>query len=147
VAFSPVWRRRAAHRRLAAAQAKRAVQAPRSNGSDLAQPLPNHWLWGARSASTVDAQDHVWIVHRARRRLDANERSAEANPPVAECCKGAPQYSNSIRRQHAPRMGWAKFGTRVGRLAEVKPRHHDRRQGECLGGLVMAATNGNRAEV
>jgi hypothetical protein len=59
-------------------------------GSGGGPPLPNHWLLGSTIGVDVDAQDHVWIVHRSSATLDANERSAEANPPISECCKGAP---------------------------------------------------------
>jgi len=75
----------------AMAQQKAAVQAPRFEVDPLwPKPLPNHWLLGSTIGVDVDAQDHVWIVHRSSATLDANERGAEANPPVAECCKGAP---------------------------------------------------------
>ena len=28
------------------------------------KPLPNHWLFGSITGVAVDAQDHVWVVHR-----------------------------------------------------------------------------------
>ncbi len=30
------------------------------------KPLPNHWIMGQTIGVSVDAQDHVWIIHRAR---------------------------------------------------------------------------------
>ncbi len=30
------------------------------------KPLPNHWVLGSTIGLSVDAQDHVWIVHRPR---------------------------------------------------------------------------------
>jgi hypothetical protein len=75
----------------AIAQQKTAVQAPRFEVDPLwPKPLPNHWLLGSTIGVDVDAQDHVWIVHRSSATLDNNEKGAEATPPIAECCKGAP---------------------------------------------------------
>jgi DNA-binding beta-propeller fold protein YncE len=77
--------------RTAAAQAKSAVQAPRFEVDPLwPKPLPNHWLLGSTIGVSVDSRDHVWIIHRSSATLDATERGAEVNPPLAECCKGAP---------------------------------------------------------
>jgi DNA-binding beta-propeller fold protein YncE len=39
--------------------------------------------------AAVDAQDHIWIVHRADTILPA-ENGAAQNPPAAKCCKAAP---------------------------------------------------------
>jgi DNA-binding beta-propeller fold protein YncE len=95
------------------AQAKTATQAPRFEVDPLwPKPLPNHWLLGSTIGVDVDAQDHVWIVHRSSATLDANERAAEANPPIAECCKGAPpvlefdQAGNLVRSWGGPGPGF-----------------------------------------
>jgi DNA-binding beta-propeller fold protein YncE len=95
------------------AQAKTAAQAPRFEVDPLwPKPLPNHWLLGSTIGVDVDAQDHVWIVHRSSATLDANERAAEANPPIAECCKGAPpvlefdQAGNLVRSWGGPGPGY-----------------------------------------
>ena len=54
------------------------------------KPLPNHWLLGSTIGVDVDAQDHVWIVHR-RSTLGDNEIPASLDPPrTAECCAPAP---------------------------------------------------------
>ena len=80
-----------AFERQAAAQAKSSVQAPRFEVDPLwPKPLPNHWLLGSTIGVSVDAQDHVWIIHRSSNTLNNNEKGAELDPPVAECCKGAP---------------------------------------------------------
>jgi len=80
-----------AFERQAAAQAKSGVQAPRFEVDPLwPKPLPNHWLLGSTIGVSVDAQDHVWIIHRSSNTLNNNEKGAELDPPVAECCKGAP---------------------------------------------------------
>src|SRR5882672_3212238 len=98
--------------RTVAAQAKAAVQAPRFEVDPMwPKPLPNHWLLGATIGVSVDAQDHVWIIHRSSATLNANERGAEANPPMAECCKGAPpvlefdQAGNMLHAWGGPKSG------------------------------------------
>jgi DNA-binding beta-propeller fold protein YncE len=53
------------------------------------QPLPNHWLLGQTIGVSVDAQDHIWIIHRAGS-LEAGEQHATTNPPTAMCCAPAP---------------------------------------------------------
>ena len=32
------------------------------------KPLPNHWVLGSTIGVSVDAQDHVWIIHRPEHR-------------------------------------------------------------------------------
>ena len=56
------------------------------------QPLPDHWILGSAIGVGVDAQDHVWIVHRgSAETLAANEIPAAADPPFADaCCIPAP---------------------------------------------------------
>src|SRR5215475_5132087 len=53
------------------------------------KPLPNHWILGNTIGVSVDAQDHVWIIHRGGS-LEEKEVYAAANPPRAECCVPAP---------------------------------------------------------
>ena len=54
------------------------------------QPLPNHWLLGTTIGVSVDARDHIWIIHRGDA-LSAGEVPAAQDPPVAaECCFPAP---------------------------------------------------------
>ena len=52
------------------------------------KPLPNGWYQGQTIGLWVDAQDHVWIVHRPDV-LDAAEGAASQTPPTGECCKVA----------------------------------------------------------
>ena len=74
----------------AAAQAKGAVQAPRFEVDPLwPRPLPNKWILGQTIGVSVDAQDHVWIIHRAGS-LEPGEVHATTNPPTAQCCAPAP---------------------------------------------------------
>ena len=53
------------------------------------KPLPNHWILGQTIGVSVDAQDHVWIIHRAGS-LEPGEQHATTNPPTAKCCAPAP---------------------------------------------------------
>ncbi len=79
--------------RKAATQARAAVQAPRFEVDPFwPKPLPNHWLLGSTIGVSVDAQDHVWIIHRGAATLNPRtEMSAATDPPTAEaCCRPAP---------------------------------------------------------
>jgi len=66
------------------------VQAPKFEVDPLwPKPLPNHWVVGNVIGVAVDAQDHVWIVHRGAA-LERMETYAAQNPPAADCCSAAP---------------------------------------------------------
>ncbi len=54
------------------------------------KPLPNHWLLGSAIGIAVDAQDHVFIVHRGGSTLNA--RTEMLAPPLGpdDCCQPAP---------------------------------------------------------
>src|SRR5215470_13773372 len=56
------------------------------------KPLPNHWLLGSVTGVAVDAQDHVWVVHRGYDSMTARtEIGAATTPKTAdECCLPAP---------------------------------------------------------
>lgn len=74
----------------AADQATATVEAPRFEVDPaFPKPLPNGWLMGMAIGVAVDAQDHVWVVHRPDT-LSANEAAADENPPTAQCCRRAP---------------------------------------------------------
>jgi DNA-binding beta-propeller fold protein YncE len=67
-----------------------AVQAPRFEVDPLwPKPLPNKWILGQTIGVSVDAQDHVWIIHRAGS-LEPGEVHATTTPPTAQCCAPAP---------------------------------------------------------
>jgi DNA-binding beta-propeller fold protein YncE len=53
------------------------------------KPLPNHWVQGSTIGLSVDAQDHVWIIHRPAT-VEDNFKAADFNPPIGICCKVAP---------------------------------------------------------
>ncbi|HLH00678.1 MAG TPA: hypothetical protein VKX49_30510 [Bryobacteraceae bacterium] len=66
------------------------AQAPRFEVDPLwPKPLPNHWILGQTIGVSVDANDHVWIIHRAGS-LEPGEVHATTNPPTAQCCAPAP---------------------------------------------------------
>jgi DNA-binding beta-propeller fold protein YncE len=66
------------------------VQAPMFEVDPLwPKPLPNHWIIGQTIGVSVDAQDHIWIIHRAGS-LENGEVHATTNPPIAQCCAPAP---------------------------------------------------------
>jgi DNA-binding beta-propeller fold protein YncE len=77
------------------------------------KPLPNHWLLGNAIGVSVDAQDHVWMVHRGAASLNARtESGADANPPIGECCLAAPPVlefdpaGNLVGRWGGPGQGY-----------------------------------------
>ena len=51
------------------------------------KPLPNGWYLGQTIGVGVDANDHVWIIHRSDS-LDAVEAAADEG--TGACCKKAP---------------------------------------------------------
>jgi hypothetical protein len=66
------------------------VTAPRFEVDPLwPKPLPNHWLQGQTIGVSVDAQDHIWIIHRGGS-LEPGEVHATTKPPIAQCCAPAP---------------------------------------------------------
>ena len=77
-----------------AATAAQAPQAPTFQVDPFwPKPLPNHWLFGSITGVTVDAQNHVWVVHRGTASMTARtEIGLSTTPPTAEtCCRTAPQ--------------------------------------------------------
>jgi hypothetical protein len=78
--------------KLQAAMAGRMVDAPMFEVDPFwPKPLPNHWLLGMTIGVGVDSKDHVFIVHRGNATLNQRtEAGADANPPVADCCRAAP---------------------------------------------------------
>jgi DNA-binding beta-propeller fold protein YncE len=95
----------------AAAQQKGAVMAPRFEVDPLwPKPLPNHWLLGSAIGVSVDADDHIWIIHRSSSTLGNNEKLLETGD--GECCQGAPpvlefdQAGNLLRHWGGPGQGY-----------------------------------------
>jgi len=89
------------------------VQVPRFEVDPFwPKPLPNGWLLGMAIGVWADDQDHVWIIHRGAATLHNNERGAELNPPIAECCRSAPPVlvfdpeGNLVRSWGGPGQGY-----------------------------------------
>jgi DNA-binding beta-propeller fold protein YncE len=79
----------------ASAQAKNSVMAPRFEVDPMwPKPLPNHWIYGNVIGVSVDARDHVYIIHRTdvlpQGNIDRKEAYASLTPPASECCNPAP---------------------------------------------------------
>src|SRR5580704_8923301 len=53
------------------------------------KPLPNNWILGQVGGITVDAQGHIWMIHRPRSLTD-DEKGAVLTPPRSKCCISAP---------------------------------------------------------
>jgi DNA-binding beta-propeller fold protein YncE len=88
------------------------VMAPRFEVDPMwPKPLPNHWVIGSAIGVSVDAQDHVWIIHRGGS-LEVHELYATTTPPSAECCSPAPpvlefdQAGNLARHWGGPGNGY-----------------------------------------
>ncbi len=74
----------------AAAQARGAVMAPRFEVDPIwPKPFPNGWYLGTTIGVWVDAQDHIWIVHRPSS-VNVVEAAAGQDPPTGACCNAAP---------------------------------------------------------
>ena len=66
------------------------TQAPRFEVDPMwPKPLPNHWIMGQTIGVSVDANDHIWIIHRGGS-LEPGEQHASATPQIAQCCAAAP---------------------------------------------------------
>jgi hypothetical protein len=76
------------------------------------KPLPNNWLLGWTIGVWADEQDYVWVIHRGAGGLHNNERGAELNPPLADCCRTAPPVlvfdpeGNLVRSWGGPGQGY-----------------------------------------
>jgi DNA-binding beta-propeller fold protein YncE len=57
------------------------------------RPFANQsWVLGSITGVTVDARNHIWVVHRGADSLEANEKGMMLSPPSASlCCQSAPQ--------------------------------------------------------
>jgi sugar lactone lactonase YvrE len=77
----------------ALSQSRGGARAPRYQVQAL-WPRPfadQSWVLGSITGVTVDAQNHVWVVHRGADSLENNEKGMMLNPPSSSiCCKAAP---------------------------------------------------------
>src|SRR5688572_15246103 len=70
----------------AMAQSRAGVQAPIFEVNPMwPKPLPNNWVMGMTIGVAVDAQDHVWVLHRPES-IENNLKAAGLNPPISGCC-------------------------------------------------------------
>src|SRR5690349_9822882 len=73
------------------------------------KPLPNHWVLGSTIGVSVDAQDHVWIIHRPNS-VDDNFKAADLK--IGACCSVAPpvlefdQAGNLVGSWGGPGQGY-----------------------------------------
>ncbi len=54
-------------------------------------PQKKAWILGSVTGVTVDAQDHIWVVHRGVDSLQTNEKGPALEPWASSCCFAAPQ--------------------------------------------------------
>jgi DNA-binding beta-propeller fold protein YncE len=57
------------------------------------KPLPNNWMLGHPDKIVVDRDGNIWVgnyVTSLDRRNDHTQMGLAQNPPIAECCIGAP---------------------------------------------------------
>jgi len=68
------------------------------------KPLPNHWMLGSTIGLSVDADDHVWILHRPET-VEDNFKAAAFTPAIGECCVPAPpvlEFDQAGTRRTSP---------------------------------------------
>ena len=90
----------------------RRFQAPRFEVDPFwPKPLPNHWVLGSTIGLSVDAQDHVWVIHRPQS-VEDNFKAADLKPPLGACCSVAPpvlefdQAGNLVGHWGGPGAGY-----------------------------------------
>ena len=96
------------------------------------RPFTNQsWVLGSITGVTVDAQNHVWVVHRGGDSLEANEKGMMLTPPSASlCCQSAPQVLEFDQKGVAGvQLGWSGRGLR---LAAAAGQHRGGRQRQRL---------------
>lgn len=54
-------------------------------------PVSKHWILGSVTGVTIDAQDHIWVVHRGVDSLQMMEKGPALDPWQSMCCFAAPQ--------------------------------------------------------
>ena len=87
------------------------------------KPLPNHWYQGMTIGVSVDARDHIWIIHRPDS-LSPSESAGETN--TGTCCSKAPpvmefdQQGNLLRHWGGPGQGYDWPNSNHGLLIDFK---------------------------
>ena len=54
-------------------------------------PVAKKWILGSVSGVAIDAQDHIWVVHRGVDSLQMMEKGPALEPWASMCCYAAPQ--------------------------------------------------------
>ncbi|HTM13714.1 MAG TPA: hypothetical protein VL127_12405, partial [Bryobacteraceae bacterium] len=73
---------------LALATAISAAQIPKFEPDpSWPKPLPNNWMLGQVSGTSVDSHDHIWVLHRPRT-MEEHDRYGESGK--GDCCFTAP---------------------------------------------------------
>jgi DNA-binding beta-propeller fold protein YncE len=92
------------------AQRRAPVQAPLFEVDPFwPKPLPNHWVLGSTIGLSVDAQNHVWILHRPQT-VEDNFKAADLK--LGACCTVAPpvlefdQAGNLVGSWGGPGQGY-----------------------------------------
>lgn len=68
-----------------------APQVPRFEVDPLwPKPLPNRWILGSSTGVTVDARDHIFLVHLTDSFNPRTEIGLATTPVTGECCAPAP---------------------------------------------------------
>jgi DNA-binding beta-propeller fold protein YncE len=87
------------------------VRAPKFEVDPLwPKPLPNNWILGSVIGVSVDADNHIWIIHRGSSTLAAKEKLLESKG--GDCCAAAPpilefdQAGNLLRHWGGPGKGY-----------------------------------------
>jgi DNA-binding beta-propeller fold protein YncE len=115
---------RASNDRLPASAAPAPTASTATDGAYRVDPfwpkrLPNNWIVGQVAGLAVDANDHVWIIHRPAS-LTPEEAAAGLTPPTAMCCVPAPPVlefdpeGNVVRAWGGPGAGYEWFAVEHG---------------------------------
>jgi hypothetical protein len=87
------------------------------------KPLPNHWYLGMTIGVSVDAQDHIWIIHRPES-LSPSENAGSLK--TGACCVAAPpvmefdQQGNLLRHWGGPGSGYDWQNSNHGLMIDPK---------------------------
>ena len=77
------------------------------------KPLPNNWMLGQVSGTSVDSHDHIWVLHRPRT-MEEHDRYGETGK--GDCCAPAPaviefdQSGNVVQAWGGPSKSGAAQG-------------------------------------
>ena len=81
------------------------------------------WVLGSITGVTVDAQNHVWVVHRGGDSLENNEKGMMLTPPSAGLCCQRRAVRARIRSEGRARLELGRTGHGL-RLAAVAGQPH-----------------------